>query len=127
MLTWRREGTREDLRALPVSKAGEGAWTRVWNARARGNDVTLKEQRFRLDIRKFFHVRVVRSWHWLARESGCPVAGSVQGQFGQVLEQPGLAEGAIQGQGVGLSGWAGEGRKGMIRSPDLPELTGAMA
>lgn len=40
-----------------------------WNDRARGNDVILKEGRFRLDIRKFFHARMVRSWHWLAREA----------------------------------------------------------
>jgi len=67
---------RGDLRAAfqylkgAYRKDGEGLFTRVCSDRTRGNGCTLKEGRFRLDIRKeFFTTRVVRHWHRLPRKS----------------------------------------------------------
>ena len=72
---WRRQGCRETLEQLAVPggtyrKDGEGLFIRDCGDRTRGDSYTLKERRFRLDLKKkFFTMRVVRPWPRLPRKA----------------------------------------------------------
>jgi len=73
-------------------KDGDRLFSRACYDRTGGNGFNLKEDKFRLDIRKkFFTMRVVKHRHRLPTVVvDAPVPGNIQGQVGWGSEQPDL-------------------------------------
>jgi len=69
-------------------------FTRARSDRTRGNCFKLKEAKFSLHKRKrFFYSEGGETLEQVAQRScRCPIVGSVQGQAGQVFEEPALVE-----------------------------------
>lgn len=78
-------------------KVSEGLFRRAGRERTRCNGFKLNKGRFRIDIRKFFIVRMV--WHWNRLPTEVVDAPSLAVFKG--CEQPGLAE-SVRARGRGL-------------------------
>lgn len=110
-LGWFRLEKRRSLRSLSLGRPCYGLsanfngayrkdrdirFSRACSGMTRGNGFKVKEDRFRLDLRKkFFMIRVVKHWHRLLREvvnGQCRILGKVQGQMGWGSDHPDLVK-----------------------------------
>jgi len=76
--------------------------SRVCSDTARGNGFKIKEGRFRMDIRKFFKIRVARHWHRLLTEVVGAQSLETPKVRGWALSTDGAAGVPVHCRGVGL-------------------------